>query len=195
MKLLFLDVETGGIGLDKSLLSLHCIVTDKDFQEIDSKGWLLKPDDGIYRVDAEALAINRINLISHDGQAIIYKRAAEQLYQFLCNHSIMGKEKLTPVGHGVRMDLFHIADKLLNEKTLFQFVSFRCLDTQAIAQWFRLIGELPEEETGGLESLGRRYCIPIGPDQLHTAKGDTELTASVLFEMVKQYNGKQSCTE
>jgi len=93
---LALDTETGGIGPDKSLLTLYAVALDDnlnpvafsgdDFKvaggilELDLK---LKPDDGIYRVTGEALGINGINLSEHDKEAIPCKKAGTLLYEFL----------------------------------------------------------------------------------------------------------------
>lgn len=45
MKYLFLDTETGGLGLDKSLLTLYMEVTDEKFNSVGFFDLLLKPDD------------------------------------------------------------------------------------------------------------------------------------------------------
>lgn len=102
---LALDTETGGIGLDKSLLTLYAVMLDDNLVPVKvadcgipgavplaTEGWptktleisiKLKPNDGIYKVTGESLGINRINLTEHDKEAITYKEGGTLLYAFL----------------------------------------------------------------------------------------------------------------
>lgn len=76
---LFFDCETGGIGPDYSLLTCYLLVTDNQFNVIDDLYLYLKPDDGIFKVCAEALNVNRIDLKVHGTKAITYKEGGTKL--------------------------------------------------------------------------------------------------------------------
>jgi hypothetical protein len=181
--MIFLDSETGGIGIDKSLLTFCFIVTDNDFNKIDELNLALKPEDGTYKCTAEALNINKIDLIKHDKTAITYKEGGTKLYNFLKYHSNEGKIKLIPVGHGMAGDLDNIFDKLIARKTWETFVSYRRLDTAGVAQFLRFSKVLNDSISGSLESLVEYFGIK--KEILHDARGDTLMTINVLKEMTK----------
>src|ERR1700688_2902057 len=86
-KFLTIDNETGGIGRDKSLLTVYVGLFDEQFKFIDELYLYLKPPDGAYVCTAEALRINKINLIEHDKIAVPYKEGATLLYNFINKHS------------------------------------------------------------------------------------------------------------
>ena len=85
-KYLALDCETGGFE-GTSLLSLYCGVYDESFTLLDELELFLRPKDHIYNVTAEALAINKINLIEHEKKAIPYNEGGTLLYDFLKRNS------------------------------------------------------------------------------------------------------------
>lgn len=183
---LFLDTETGGIGLDKSLLSLSFLICDKQFNDIASLDLYLKPNDDVYLVTAEALSINQINLISHDRYAIPYRNGGTKIYKFLKEHSKNGSEKLIPVGHGVNGDLRQIWEKLLGQGTWDVFVSYHFIDTCSTATFLSCAGKLPQDVHAGLGKLGEYFGLSC--DDLHTAAGDVKLTKMVLKKMFSLLN-------
>jgi DNA polymerase III epsilon subunit-like protein len=86
-KYLALDCETGGFE-GTSLLSLYCGVYDESFTLLDELELFLRPKDHIYHVTAEALGINKINLIEHETKAIPYNEGGTKLYDFLNKNSM-----------------------------------------------------------------------------------------------------------
>ena len=178
-----LDTETGGISPDTSLLTVFFAVLDQDFNVTDEIDFNLKPEDGIYRVTAGGLMVNKINLVEHDKTAILVKDAKTPLYEFLKknNHG----EKLIPIGHNVAFDISRIKrDGLISEGSWETFVSYRCVDTGVVCQFLRAAGLFPEDVSGSLGSLVGYFRIPsIG--ELHNAKTDTLQTVSVLKELLK----------
>src|ERR1039457_5475875 len=116
------DCESGGIGTDICLLSVHFAVCDKELNVIDELNLLLKPkevdDTGstIYHVTASALAINNINLIEHDKVALHASAAGQELRNFLWKYSDNGKIKLMPVGKNIGGDVKWVNDHLLGAK-------------------------------------------------------------------------------
>lgn len=183
MSYLILDTETGGIGIDKSLLTAFFVVTDDQFRPIDELSLELKPNDGIYRTTGEALEINKIDLKTHDKVAVTYSVGGTALYNFLKKNSDGGKIKLVPVGHGFSGDLDHIFDKLVSRNTWESFVSYRRLDTSVALQFLKACGVFPETVSGSLASIVEYFNIKL-PGELHTAKADTLLTLEVLKNLI-----------
>ena len=176
-----LDCETGGIGLDKTLLTVFFMVLDEELAPMDQISFKLKPADGVYHVSAEALAINKINLIAHDVLAVTKSIAGQQLRTFLTRWSNNGAEKLVPIGHGVAFDLIHIHEHLLGRSEFEKYTSYRKLDTAVIAQFFKLQGKMPDSVSGSLTSLMEYYNL-LFPNA-HDAEADTRATVEVLKAM------------
>ena len=176
---IFLDNESGGLGIQYSLLTSYLAVYDENLQLVDDLYLYLKPDDGIYKVCGEALNVNRIDLKVHDTKAITYKEAGTKLYEFLKRNSDSGKIKLVPVGHGVYGDIVWIHHHLIRRETWETFVSYRKLDTQAVCQFLKACGMFPETVSGSLESISKHFGIDVAEGDLHDAKYDTLLSVEV----------------
>ena len=175
MRYIALDIETGGIGTDYSLLTAYFEVLDKSFNSQGSLYLQIKSD--IYNVSAEALKINKIDLIKHDAGAVSKSEAGRQLRDFLISQST---EKLIPIGHGIHGDLNFIWQHLLNKKEFEKYVSYGGrLDTGVIAQFLKVKGLIPESVHGSLEALIKFYDIKTD-GELHTAFADTKMTIEVL---------------
>jgi DNA polymerase III epsilon subunit-like protein len=181
-----IDNETGGIETDKSLLTVYLGVYDETFQFIDDLYLYLKPPDDAYIVTAEALKINKIDLIFHDTRAIPYKEGATQLYDFLKKNSMDGKIKLLPVGQNVHFDIGHIHEKLLQKKNWDKFVSYRLRDTGVLAGVLQDVGVIPDNVRGSLGSLLDHYNIDVDKNTLHDAKVDAVATLMLYEKMVNQ---------
>ncbi len=180
---LALDIETGGIGHDKSLLSLFMAFLGENCEvrsELDLK---IKPDNGIYHVTAEAMAINKIDLIEHDKTAITYREAGTKVYDFLNAASRLTTTQLIPLGHGVSFDCAFIKNTIISEGSWNKFVSYRSLDTSPISRFLMLTGKLPKL-SGSLESLTKHFGIkPVGP--FHEAKTDVMASIEVFKRLLE----------
>lgn len=190
---IILDTETGGIGIDKSLLTAYFMVCDDKFQKIDELYLRVKPDDGIYRVTGEAMGINKIDLSKHDLVAMPYKKAGTALYQFIEKNFGYRKERMVPVGHGMSGDLDHIFDKLISRPTWETFVSYRRLDTSVALQFLKSCDMFPETVSGSLESLVEHFDIKRS-GELHDAKIDAQLTKEVLVKLIEKVQWLQNLT-
>ncbi len=177
MRYLFLDTETGGIGLDKSLLTLYMEITKEDFTPCHKLLLELKPDDGLYHVTGKGLDVNGIDLVSHDARAITYKEGGRRLYDFLNRNSPRDVSFFVPVGHGVDGDIRHVTDKLVSRGTWEQFCSHRYLDTSSICKFLQIKGKLDPSLPGSLESLKQFLKIEA---KSHTADGDVFVVKEVL---------------
>lgn len=183
-KLLFFDVETGGIGMKYSLLTAHFVITNANYDITYELPLTMKPNDGNYCVCGEALSVNKINLRDHDQVAITYKEAADKLYKFLHLYSLGGRIKLIPCGQGIKGDIDQVCDKLLSRNSWEQFCSYRVFDTSVFAQGLKLAGIFPESVSGGLSSLADHFNIKYHGDYLHTAKADTLITIEVMKNLI-----------
>lgn len=176
-----LDNETGGLEQEHSLLTSHLLVLDDALNPIDSIDFKFRPDDGNYVVTAEALGVNRIDLTEHDSGASLMRECKTPLYDFLKKYSNSGASKLIPVGHNVKGDIESLQRNLLSRNTWLTFVSYRVLDTAGTAQFLKFVGLIPESVPGSLSSLAEYFEVPV--KDVHTAKGDVEMTVGVLRAM------------
>ena len=182
-KYIAMDVETGGLTHETSILTAFFAVLDQDFNVTDEIDFKLKPENGNYVVTAQGLAVNKINLVEHDKTAILIKDARTPLYEFLKknNHG----EKLIPVGHNVAFDVSRIKrDGLISEGSWETFVSYRVLDTAIIAQFLKAAEVFPADVSGSLGSLVGHFKL-ASKGELHNARVDTLQTVSVLKELLK----------
>jgi hypothetical protein len=163
------DSETGGIGREVSLLSVHLAACDTNWEVVDDLMLFTKPNDGNYVVTAEALEINKINLIEHDKVAITYSEAGGKLRDFLWRNSKNGKIKLQPMGKNVGFDVEKVTDNILGPKTWSQFVSYRNYDITPLITYLKRTGKLPMDAPESLEGMANYIKFPFVP---HTADGD-----------------------
>lgn len=182
---LAVDNETGGFE-GTSLLSSYLAVLDADLNITATCSMTLKPDNGVYCVEAGGLAVNKIDLIEHDKTAMTYSAAGATLRHFLKKTSDDGKVKLIPLGHGVVGDMIQLR-VLLSRANLEQFTSYRKFDTAVITQFLKFTGHLPENISGSLQSLAAYFCIE--PGQAHTAKDDVVTTIAVAKKLRDLVNG------
>lgn len=189
MKYLGLDTETGGFE-GTSLLTVHLSVQDEVFNELDTLSLELKPENGIYQVTGEALRINKIDLKLHDQRAMTYKEAGQKLYDFLNGNSVLGSDKLIPVGHNVQFDIQKIIEFLISKGTWQKFVSYRTLDTGVVARACIQAGLIPPSVSGSLSSIAEHFGLDT--QAAHTAEYDVFMTMTVLEKMLElMRNGKR----
>jgi len=181
---LSIDVETGGLGLDKSLLEISLIVAEEHFEETGNRLTLrVKPDDGNYVVTAQGLSVNKINLVEHDEVAFPYKNVKPILYEFLKSHSQSGAEKLVPVGKNVYFDITHLWDKLISRGSWDLFCSYQTLEISSAWRFLESIGKVPRLPKTSLSNLCDYLGIPVV--DLHSAEGDALTNLKVMKGLVK----------
>lgn len=181
---LAVDNETGGFE-GTSLLQTYLAVLDEKLDVTSTLSIDVKPDSGIYQVEAGGLAVNKIDLVKHDETALTYSAAGKVLRDFLLAQSLGGHIKLIPLGHGVTSDMIGLR-VLLSRANLEMYTSYRKLDTAVIAQYLKFQGKLPESVSGSLESLVDYFGLTAyAAAPAHTAKGDVGQTIAVLRKMSK----------
>lgn len=193
--MLALDVESGGIGEDKTLLEVFMAALSKDFNIVDELHIRVKPDDGVYHVTAQGLEVNKIDIVEHDKTAITYKEAGTKIYNFLnsnFNNDILNpkREKFIPAGHGVAFDCRFLKKTVISEGSWDKYVSYRSLCTSSVARFLMVCGKLPEL-SGSLGSLVEYFQIPrVG--ELHEAKTDVLMSIEVLKRLISICQGGYS---
>jgi DNA polymerase III epsilon subunit-like protein len=174
------DCEMGGLDLSNSLLTAYFAVTNEKFEMIDELYIRLKYDQ--YVVTAEGMAVNRIDLPSHDAVAEYKSTAGQKFRQFLMLWSNNGANKLTPVGHNAFGDLRFIYQYLLGKPTFDQFCDYHLLDTSVIYQYLQACNIL-SKGSASLENLAKYFEIePVGA--LHDARTDALLTIEILKRFI-----------
>jgi hypothetical protein len=163
------DCESGGIGKEVSLLSVHFAACDEDWNINDELDLLVKPNDGIYKVTAEALTINNIDLIEHDKKAITYSQAGSLVRDFIMRNSGNGRIKLIPMGKNIGGDVDWVTQHLLGNKTWNQYVSYREYDITSVITYAKRKGILDATAPESLEGLAKYWDIHA---RWHTARGD-----------------------
>lgn len=187
-KYIAFDCETGGLDTGiSSLLTVYFVVFDRDFKVLGELDLKIKPDKGMnYVVSAEALGINKIDLVAHDADpaTITLSQAKAALYSFLQTHNSDGKTKLIPVGHNIYFDQGVVLAHLISRGTWHKFCSYRLLDTGVILQFLKLTGHVPHDVTGSLTSIIEYFDIPVSGN-MHEAKTDTVATVKALRALMK----------
>ena len=181
------DIESGGVTVDKSLLTVYFEVLDANLNYIDSGELKVKPDDGIYHVTAEALSVNKIDLVKHDAEATGEKACKTILFNWLSHWSDKGSVKLIPLGHGIAFDIKFLQAHLLSVDSWNMFVSYRTRDTASLAGAAQDVGLIPPSITGSLTSLCEHFGIVS--TAAHTSKGDVQMTIAVykhLLEAIRE---------
>ena len=186
MKRYFLfDTETGGLhAKEVSLLSFFGLILDKNFKVLDDINLLIRPDDGRYRLDIDAMKVNKIDILKHHELAIPQTEAAKKLKEFLWRNVGYSNEKLIPTGHNIgRLDI-PMGERLLGFDEWNRRFAHRTVDTGTIAQFLVLRGTLPETNNCSLGQLCEHYKIDY--TGAHDAKRDVFMTLEVLKAMVKE---------
>jgi DNA polymerase III alpha subunit (gram-positive type) len=181
------DCESGGVTVDKTLLTVYFEVLDDNLGYIDSGSLKIKPDDGIYKCTAEALNVNKISIPQHDEGAMYEKECRTVLFNWLSHWSNSGKIKLIPLGHNVYFDIKFIQAHLISQDSWEQFVSYRVRDTASLAGAAQDAGLIPPSVTGSLKSLCEHYGIVN--QAAHTSKGDVQTTIALYKHLLEAIRG------
>lgn len=191
IRYLAFDLESGGIPQGCSVLTAFFQVLDQDMQPIDSLHLLVKPNDGIYHCTAEAMDINKIDLIHHDKVAITYSDAGQKLRNFLVKNSDNGKVKLIPLGKNINGDIKWVNESMLGQKTWNMYVSYRVWEVTTLALAAQRLGKIPYDMSISLGSLVDYFGIMV-PGVLHNEEYDTLATVLVSESLLELISGEQT---
>jgi len=187
MTLVSADTESGGISLDCSLLSVCFSLLNGKLEPIHTLNLKVKPDpdaDGrvAYKIQAEALAVNGINLIEHDKAAITYKESKPIIYNWLKEmHDSYGS--LTFFGNNIQRDIDLITNYTISENSWNNFCDRRVIDTSVIGKFLQLAGKIPEDQSLSLSKITKYYGVDVSKYGVHTSDGDVLLG----IELIKNY--------
>jgi hypothetical protein len=179
------DCESGGIGEDISLLTVHFAVCDKDFNVIDELDIALKPTEvdetgsAIYKVTASALAINNINLVEHDKVAVVRAAAGQKLREFLWKYK-PEKNWLIPAGKNIGGDVAWVNEHILGMKEWQKYVSYRHYDITTLVIFLKNTGRLPADAPDSLSKLAEYFGMSA---KWHTARDDNMAGIEVIKKL------------
>jgi DNA polymerase III alpha subunit (gram-positive type) len=188
MKYLAFDTETGGLNpKEASLLTAYFAILNDNLETIDSLTLKVKPDDGLFKANPEALAINKINLEEHAAGAVTYSEAKAKVSALISKHSSK-YDKLTPIAHNIEFDLGFVYEHLLTQKEWEQGVSYRKIDTAQVANFLKLAGLLGNKQQVNLGGLASMLGVSFSGEGAHSAQADVEVMIKVLGEFKKLVN-------
>ena len=179
------DCETGGLYTHKhSLLSIAFAVADENLEVIDVLEMKLKDQEtnATFKVTAGALAVNKINIIQHNKEAITFADARQKLIAFLAKHKL---NKFIPLGHNIGFDFGFVYENLMLKEEFDKFVDYRVLDTATIGRYLKEKGVGPAGRKSSLEHWSEFLGLEAKEEALHTAMFDTLLTVEVYRGMLK----------
>lgn len=180
----FQDFETGGYA-GTSILSFYGCVTDDKFNVLKEEHFNLRPEDGIYRVEAQALDVNKIDIVKHWQTGISKGVAVQKIHHLIHDGVLWGDSKLFVAGHNVHFDMRHL-EALIGEQKIREYLHRHQLDTGALAVALKHKGKLPADLEISLWGLAKHYgCLPSNKS-LHEAKTDVETTIKVLKCMLQE---------
>lgn len=173
MRLLFIDTETGGTNPREDALLEVTLLVFEEGETLAERTW--KIHSGSKDVKYSALAINKIDIHSHNMNAIYRLEAALEIVEFLDKWFPDGPATLA--GHNVSFDRDFLQELLEESDYPFsEYISHRLLDVMSILNFMVDAGILPESV---LSSSGAFKHFGIEPEGRHTSKGDVEATLLV----------------
>jgi DNA polymerase III alpha subunit (gram-positive type) len=183
------DTETGGLDPSKtSLLTAYFVMLNENLEAIDELELNIKKEKReAYSVTAEALEINKINLIElHNAkESVTVDVARLKLFDFLKKHRADGANLIVPMAHNFTFDIGFVYEHLMPKETWDKFVDYHVLDTAVEANFLKRKGKIPKNIPTSLNALAKYFKMDLSRGALHTAKFDTVLMVGVLEEMMK----------
>ena len=183
---LFIYTETGGLTTQYSLLTVSCILVDKDFNIVPVGEHLpglylsLKHDE--YVLTAGALSVNKINISTHHDTAADMITVRNALLQFLQRATtITGKKRLVPAGHNVAFDVRFLRAYLLDDEEWDQYFTYPALDTAAVARFLNAANVYSSGYS--LTALRNKFL----PDAKNFTMHNAEIDNLVAIELAKKF--------
>lgn len=185
-KLLIVDTETGGTDPERhSLLSIAAVVWEDGRTTAEIEVLVAEPD---LTVTAQALEINRIDLVSHFHRAHKPPEALSAFVAFVRNQfesELAMGQKISLAGHNVAFDVNFLKRLFRMRPADFEALfSHRVLDTASVLRFLSLAHLLPEAATASTEAF-KVLGVTIPEAQRHTALGDARATAELLTRLLK----------
>jgi len=184
------DCETTGVDDKCNLLTVCFLILDNKLNIIDKLNLSLKQNDG-YVIFPKALEINKIDIIKHHNNSYELIDARNLLINFLNKHKT--QYNLIPIGHNISFDIkFIIMSGLLTKNEYSNYISCNPIDTISIAQFLKLSGKIPENQSISLINLCNYFKLNKldNIDLQHTSEYDIKMTIQLLkkFKMINNQN-------
>lgn len=178
-KLLFMDVESGGLDASKHSLLQVGLAVWQDGKIVDCFEVHIQHET--YHVTAKAMEVNGILLDDHDKIATPPDMAKEMIIEFVRNHFT---ERPMVGGHNVGFDLSFMHVLFGGKEEFEKYFSYRSIDTASIFRYLQMAGII-DGYTGSnsLDAIIRFFEIENQEDR-HTAMGDACMTGEAYTEML-----------
>lgn len=185
MKILFLDVETGGMDeIKQSLLSIGLTVWE-DSKILDELEIFISKEK--YDYVAAALNINKINLDELRAKGTSEEDSLVLLNEFCNKH--FGSNKIIIGGHNVAFDIGFIkALYRRNNQEFYDRFSYRLVDTGTLLRFLFMQGVF-DEDISSSDKAFAHFDIKFEEGERHSALGDARATA-LLFTKLLEINNK-----
>ena len=177
------DAETGGTNADiHPVLTLCLLALGDDRAVLGKLNLKILPEAPFSTCEAEAMAVNGINLEEHAKVAVSRAEATVLLTAFLETWSPK-KSKGNPrlIGHNVGFDRDFIFAQLMPETEWNRYVHYGLLDTSSIIGIFKDADFLPRE-VGNLKSACQHYGVEL--TAAHDAENDILATVELYNRMI-----------
>lgn len=189
-RLLFVDVETGGLNpKEHSLLSVGLAVWESGVI-IDKVEYFVAEDK--YNVTAKAMEINKLNLAEVYEKGISTEELSSEIHNFVKKHftkeSIFGKATLA--GWNVAFDIAFLKELFVKndrEELFNSTFSYRNIDIAGIVAFYNLMNVFySTQEIGSLDSAMKYFNLSC--ENRHSALGDVEVTIQVFNKLCELSN-------
>lgn len=176
---LIVDTETGGLIPGRHSLLEVGLAAYRGGEVIGRKQFYIQEEE--YLVTPKAMEINKLDLAEVYKQGVGPYIAMLRIIDFVKLH--FGEEKPKMLGQNVRFDREYIKHLFMrNNYNIDDYIHYRVMDVQVLAQAAKDIGYLPEEASTGLHKLAP--FLGYQPQGAHTAMGDIETTVFVYEELL-----------
>lgn len=178
--IVFTDVETGGTDAERhSLLTVGLVTLDATTLEV-TRPTLVRVRDHPYRVEADALAVNGIDVARHHADAVERETAANEVRAYL---QYRRRKRVMLGGHNVQFDVRFLRALLPDYHEL---VLGGVVDTKPTAQFLIHAGVLPRTLDTSLGALAAHFGVTF---RAHDALEDALATARVYARMLELTRG------
>lgn len=180
-KILFFDVESGGLDDSKHSLLRIGLVIWKNGIILDKLEIFIKSDNYCY--DEESMKINKIDLNWLTINGISEQQAIEEINSFVNKYFPNSKALLG--GHNIYFDIAFL--KRLYRENSISFSSYfehRTIDTCSIMKYLYFCDKLPKQ-VQSLTSACKYFNFEIDDNERHGALYDAEITSEVFTKLLE----------
>jgi oligoribonuclease (3'-5' exoribonuclease) len=182
------DCETGGFNPKTSdLLTLYICIVDEEFKLCDELNLKLKPDGGrLPVVEAQALAINKINIQEHlaNPETVTYSEAKAKIVAMIRKYLKKNGRysNIRPMGYNVPFDTKWCQEHLIQPDEWESMLHYKSVDVMAAVDFLKEVKWFPQN-LGSLGSVVEYLQLPVRG--AHDAKEDILMTLDVHKKLIE----------